>query len=105
MAQPGTKIIAHQKPATRGSWETRGVDGWYIGGAMDHYQCHEIYINRTQQTLGDKIEYFLYGYKIPFRSSAENATKVANERISVLKNPAPVVPYSKIGDAQMEAII
>ena len=38
LAPPGTKIIIHDKPAIRGSWATRGYEGWYIGPAPNHYR-------------------------------------------------------------------
>ena len=37
LAPPDTKIIIHDKPAIRGSWATRGYEGWYIGLASNHY--------------------------------------------------------------------
>ena len=36
LAPPGTKVLAHEKPAKRQSWAPHGVDGWYIGPAMEH---------------------------------------------------------------------
>ena len=105
LAPPGTKIIAHEKPETRKSWGCRGIDGWYIGGAPEHYRCHVIYINKTQHTrVGDTIEFFPHNFKMPFRSSSENATIAAKELVHALKHPAPAAPYSNIGDAQMEAL-
>ena len=45
LAPPGTKIIIHYKPAIRGSWATRGYEGWYIGPASNNYRCHTVYAN------------------------------------------------------------
>ena len=42
LAPPGTKIIIHNKPVIRGSWETRGYEGWYIGPASNHYCFHTV---------------------------------------------------------------
>ena len=44
---PGLKIIIHEKRQQRGSWDPRGVDGWYLGLAKDHYRCHRVYCPRT----------------------------------------------------------
>ena len=30
---PGLKLIIHEKPSQRGSWDPKGVDGWYLGPA------------------------------------------------------------------------
>ena len=40
LAPPGTQIIFHEKPTTRGTWAANGVKGWYIGPSMEHYRCH-----------------------------------------------------------------
>ena len=38
MAPPVTKVIVHKTPATRGSYDPHGTEGWYIGPALDHYR-------------------------------------------------------------------
>jgi hypothetical protein len=38
LAPPGTRIIAHEKPNQRASWDPHGVDGYYLGPALDHYR-------------------------------------------------------------------
>jgi hypothetical protein len=52
MAPPGTRIIAHETPSRRRTWAPHGQDGWYIGPAMEHYQCYTVYITKTR---GDRI--------------------------------------------------
>ena len=37
MAPPGTRVILHEIPAKRGTWAPHGVDGWFLGPALDHY--------------------------------------------------------------------
>jgi hypothetical protein len=39
LASPGTKVIIHKKTDHRGSWSPHGLNGWYIGPAMEHYQA------------------------------------------------------------------
>jgi hypothetical protein len=38
VAPPGTRIIAHEKPDKRASWDPHGLDGYYLGPALDHYR-------------------------------------------------------------------
>ena len=105
LVPPGTKIIVHEKPAIRGSWAPRGLNGWYIGAAMEHYRCHEVFINKTAHTrIGDTVEFFPHHCRMPYKSSTENATAAARELIHALKNPAPAAPFANIGDKQMEAL-
>jgi hypothetical protein len=39
LAPPGCKIVVHEKPGQRASWDPHGVIGWYLGPAMAHYRC------------------------------------------------------------------
>jgi hypothetical protein len=41
---PGCKIIAHEKPSQIRTWEAHGQPGWYLGSAMHHYRCQNVYI-------------------------------------------------------------
>jgi hypothetical protein len=48
MAPAGTIIIAHETPNRRRTWTPHGQDGWYIGPALEHYQCYIVYIKKTR---------------------------------------------------------
>ena len=47
LASPGTKVVMHEKQYKRASWEAHGVNGWYIGPAVEHYRCYKVYVNNT----------------------------------------------------------
>jgi hypothetical protein len=36
MAPPGTRVLVHEKPDKRGTWAPHGIDGWYVGPALEH---------------------------------------------------------------------
>ena len=36
---PGTKIFLHSKPGKRANWTFYGEQNYYIGTAINHYQC------------------------------------------------------------------
>ena len=40
LAPPGTRVVVHEKPNNRRTWDPYGVDGWYLGPAPDHYHGH-----------------------------------------------------------------
>jgi hypothetical protein len=44
---PGCKIIAHEKPSQRLTWEAHGQPGCSLGPAMHHYSCQNVYITAT----------------------------------------------------------
>ena len=49
IAPPGTRAIIHDKPANRDSWAAHGLDGWYLGPAMESYRCYTCWINETRR--------------------------------------------------------
>ena len=105
LAPPGTKIIIHNKPAIRGSWATRGYEGWCIGPALNHYRCHTVYaIHTAHERVTANVEFFQHYRKMPYRSSTENATIAAPKSTHALQNYSPASPFSNVGDKQMKAL-
>ena len=39
LAPPGIKLVVHQKPEKRGTWQLRGEVRFYTGPALNHYRC------------------------------------------------------------------
>jgi hypothetical protein len=48
LAPLGCKAIVYKDGDTRGSWASRGIDGWYLGPSKDHYQWALYYIPETR---------------------------------------------------------
>jgi hypothetical protein len=44
---PGCKIIAHEKPSQRRTWEAHGQPGWSLVPSMHHYRFQNVYITAT----------------------------------------------------------
>jgi len=47
MAPVGMKVVVHEKPMQRGTWDPHGVEGYYLGPAMEHYRCFRTWISHT----------------------------------------------------------
>ena len=57
LAPLGTRIRVHEKTTNRHTWSLCGTNGWYIGPALEHYQCVECYIPSTNSTIiADTVE-------------------------------------------------
>lgn len=51
IAPPGLPIVCHEKPKTqRSSWAPHGLDGFYLGPALQHYRCYKVWIKSTRST-------------------------------------------------------
>ena len=48
LAPLGCKAVIYEDGDIRGSWASRGVDGWYLGPSMDHYRCDVYYVPETR---------------------------------------------------------
>jgi hypothetical protein len=103
LAPPGTRIIAHEKPDQRASWDPHGLDSYYLGLALDHYGCYQVHITKTKGTrIFDTVEFFPAKLAIPRTSSKDLASIEALELSNALQNPAPAAPFSHIGTAQLQ---
>ena len=69
MAPLGTRVILHETPDQRRSWDAHGVDGWYVGYAPEHYRCYRIYGTKTAALrTGTTVEFFPKHVKMPATS-------------------------------------
>jgi hypothetical protein len=104
MAPPGTKVLIHEKPTQRRSWSPHGVEGWYVGPAMEHYRCYTCYVPRTQNTrISDTVAFF-HHRPLPALSSADKAMRAAVDLTDALRNPTALAPFLSLSDTDMEAL-
>jgi hypothetical protein len=62
---PGCKIIAHENPVKRRTWDPHGQHGYSLGPAMHHYRCQNVYISTTaSDRIVDTIKLFPHNYQI-----------------------------------------
>ena len=49
LVPPVIKCLLHGKPVSRGSWEVRAINGWYVNRAKNHYRCYQVIPGETQE--------------------------------------------------------
>lgn len=55
----GTLVVVHEKPHQRGSWDTHGVKGYYLGPALNHYRSWRTFVIKSQtQRISDTLAWF-----------------------------------------------
>jgi hypothetical protein len=98
-APPGYKIIAHEKPGKRRTWAPHGQHGYYVGPAMHHFRCQNVYISATaSERIVDTLEFFPHNYQMPQLSSTDRLIMAVNDMSNALENPHPEVPFTHIRD-------
>jgi hypothetical protein len=104
-APPGTRVVVHERPETRQTWDSHDVDGWYLGRAPKHYRCRRVYVSKTAaKRIADTVKTFPYQCEMLKTSSADAARHTAIALTHALQNPTPATPFAPIGDDQMRAI-
>jgi hypothetical protein len=105
LAPPGTRIIAHEKPDQRASWDPHGLDGYYLGPTLDHYHCYQVHITKTKGTrIVDTVEFFPATLAMPRTSSKDLASIAAIELSHALQHPSHAETFIQIGTAQLQAL-
>jgi Reverse transcriptase (RNA-dependent DNA polymerase) len=75
IAPLGMKVLVHDTPEKRGSWQVHGKLGYYIGRALLHYRCHTVYMVESRATrVSDCLAWFPAGIKMPGTSLIEELT-------------------------------
>ena len=87
LAPLGCKAVIYEDGDTRGSWASRGVDGWYLGPSKDHYRCDLYFIPETRAyRISGSTELFPQHCQIPcmtkhqhFRALTEELTEAVDD--------------------------
>jgi hypothetical protein len=75
LAPPALELSTMKKNPQRGSWDTRGIDSWYLGPVLTHYCCYHVYISKTaSKRHSNTVSFFPYNCPMPKTSSANAAT-------------------------------
>jgi Reverse transcriptase (RNA-dependent DNA polymerase). len=86
LAPPGTKVIVHQKANQRNTWSAHGIDGWYIGPALRHYQCVQCYVPTTNATrIADTVQFIPHYYHLPQDSPDQTLITAAQDLTSAMQ--------------------
>ncbi len=105
MAPPGTQVVIHEKPQQRKTWDPHGIDGWYLGPALDHYRCYRVFAVKTKaERITDTAEFFPKHTPVPYPTPTDVAVQATETLIRVLQNPIPSTKFAHIGHDQLTAI-
>ncbi len=78
-APAGMKIVSHDKPDARASFAPHGVRGWYLGPALSHYRCHNVYIPSSKRTrVTDTIGWLPTAHLLPQPISLRDFVSLAS---------------------------
>jgi hypothetical protein len=127
LAPLGCKAVVYKDRDTRGSWASRGVNGWYLGPSLDHYRCDKYYIPETRAyRISGSTELFPQHCQLPdmtahqhIRALTDEFTECAHpagattkgrcllnllkQRIELILTPPTPVDEQRVSDDRWEA--
>ena len=94
VAPPGIQVLIHEKSNVRKTWSLHGVEGWYLGPAMEHYRCYRVIASKTGgERITDTVQFFPHDIPMPGTSAADRAAEAAIELTDAISNfKHPVAP-------------
>ena len=96
----GSRVIAHNKPSTRNSWDYRGEEGYSVGVSMQHYRSQRYANARTHSVkTTDTVEFRHHNVTQPDLTPADRL----HHGVQALTKALEGAPASA-ADVQLEAI-
>jgi hypothetical protein len=68
IAPLGCKFLTWDAPENRGSWADHGIEGMYIGPALNYYRSFNIWVPSTSAS---RIAYTVWWFMAPIKPSQE----------------------------------
>ena len=90
IAPLGTKLLIYEKLGPRASWSPHAKNGWYIGPALRHYRCFNVWATTTNtERIADTIVLFPENYFMSQATQLDSAAVAAYELTQALIRPRP----------------
>ena len=98
IAPAGCKIVVHEQKDHRGSWDDRGIQGFYVGPAFEHYRNFTCWIPETNGIRhSNKVEFYPECCKDPTPSPTDTLSLILSDLKEVLeeKHLPTILPASQ----------
>jgi hypothetical protein len=103
IAPPGVRVIVHEKPEKRSTWAPHGVDGWYVGPALESHRCYTIWIEETRaiRVCDTTLSWLPTKVTMPLSSSNDLILAGVQDILEALRNPSPRSPLDPLTDSHV----
>ena len=107
LAVPGTKALVHKTPDQRASWDTHGVQAYYIGPSMEHYRCYKFYVPSTNGIRdAPTVKWFPHTVPFPQVTTDTYLRQTAEDMLHILQQRhQPNIPKLQYGSSLSNAYI
>ena len=88
LAPPGTRVIIHDKPSNRDSWAAHGLDGWYLGPALESYRCYLCWLTETRrERICDTVAFLPLHVALPVATANDMILASLRDIVAALQMP------------------
>ena len=95
IAPLGMRIALHEKPHQWGLWSPHGVEGFYLGPALEHYRCYRGWVVKTQrERVSDTVAWHPQTIMMPGASEKELLIKALADLQTAIHASANNLPPS-----------
>jgi hypothetical protein len=93
----GCRVLIHAKPTTRGSWDFRAKEGFYIGPALDSYRCFKLVkMDTKSQVFSDTVEFWHAYRTIPVPTAEDRIVHGLHAITDALMDTPPPTTISQL---------
>lgn len=86
IAPVGTHVVVYETPSIRQSWAAHGLDGFYLGPAIDHYRSYNVFVVDTRSNrVSDTLAWFPAAVRMPGSSPLDLIHAALHDLIAALK--------------------
>ena len=95
IAPPGMRVVAHDKPTKRRTWDFNGEEGFYVGPALENYRCVKVFFPRTRSVRKiDTLTFIPHEIPVPEVSLEDFLCQSLDDLKSLLAEPPSSVPIT-----------
>ena len=81
------------------------MDGWYLGPALNHYQCYRVWVPRTHaERIVDTISFFPRAVPLPELTHKDAGIQAARELTHALQQPCFRGPLAQFHDDHLTSL-
>ena len=103
LAPVGCKIVAHEKPNKRKTFDPAGIQGWYVGPALEHHRCYTCYIPKSKGFRNyDTVDFFPHVKRLTPETIQQQINRKLGELLDLCKHTPSKL--SKPNDRSLEII-
>ena len=109
IAPCGTRVLIFESPEQRASWAAHGVDGFYLGPAVDHYRNFRVWCRTTRrERITDTVAWLPKAFMMPGSSASELITAAITDLTAALQrasdSPVNAAERTALAEASLTAV-